>query len=84
MLMSSVCKLVSFWREASAGRREEQGVQRQLTSSKGPERMGYWPPWTRDCLPSKGIFFLVSFFNKDAPAHNICVCKIKKIILCEG
>jgi hypothetical protein len=31
---------------------------RQLTSRKGPERMGNSSPWTRDRLSSKCIFFL--------------------------
>jgi hypothetical protein len=48
--------------------REEQGVQGQLTSSKGPERMGNSLPWKKERLPSKGITFFM-FFPKKGRAH---------------
>ncbi len=49
------------------------GVQRQLTSSKGPERIGNSTPWKRDRHPCKGIFFLYFLFQNDAPVRN-CLC----------
>jgi hypothetical protein len=58
---------------------EEQGEQRQFTSSKGPERMENLPPWTRDRLPSKGIFFpYFSYLIRTHLLIIVCVCKIKK------
>ncbi len=38
--------------------REEQGAQRQLTSSKGPERMGIRHHDQATALPSKDILIL--------------------------
>ncbi len=54
--------------------REEQGEERQLTSSKVPERMGIRRHEQGTAFPSKGISFL-SFLslNKNVPAHD-CLC----------
>jgi hypothetical protein len=41
---------------------EEQGVKRQLTSSKGPERMGICHREQGTAFHGKGISFFLSFF----------------------
>jgi hypothetical protein len=52
---------------------KDQGAQRQLTSSKGPERMGIRHHELETAFPSK-VFFLLSFFSsKNTPAHD-CLC----------
>jgi hypothetical protein len=66
---------MSFGGKRVRGVREEQVVQRQLTTSKGPERMGNSPPWTRDCLPSKGIFIFIFFLKRTHLLVIVCVCK---------
>jgi hypothetical protein len=54
------------------GVREEQGVLRQLTSSKGSKSMVISHHEQGTAFPSKDIFFLLlfSFFNKSAPARD--------------
>jgi hypothetical protein len=52
---------MSFWKEAGVGMGEEQGVQRQLTSSKGPKRMGIRHHEQGTAFSSKGIYFLSLF-----------------------
>jgi hypothetical protein len=65
---------MSFWREAGAGGGERSRGTKQLTSSKGHERMGIRHHELETAFPSKGIFFLLSFFSsKNAPAHD-CLC----------
>ncbi len=63
--------------------REEQGVQGQLTSSKGLERMGNSHHEQGTALPSKGIF-LLSFLslNKNAPARDCLCVQNKKNSMC--
>ncbi len=63
--------------------REEQGAQRQLTSSKGPERMGIHHHEEGTAFTGKGILF-ISFhtLNKNAPTRNCLCLQNKKNSLC--
>jgi hypothetical protein len=61
--------------------REEQGAQRQLTSSKGHEGMGISHYVQGTAFPSKGIFCL-SFLSlsKNAPAPDFLCVQNKKTL----
>jgi hypothetical protein len=51
---------------------------RGVRGEQGEQKAVDLPPWTRDCLPSNGVFyFFISFFKKDAPACN-CLCEQNK------
>jgi hypothetical protein len=54
--------LAALLRELDAGVREEQGVQRQLTSSKRPERKGICHHEKGTAFPSK-VFFIYFFLS---------------------
>jgi hypothetical protein len=56
-----------FWREAGAGVRGEQGGQRQLTSSKGPERKGIHHHEQGTAFPRE---FFLSFYSLNV-AHPL-------------
>jgi hypothetical protein len=58
-----------------------QGAERQLTSSKEPERMGICHHEKGTVFPSKGVFSFVSLSNRSS-FFSCCVCIIKKDFLC--
>jgi hypothetical protein len=67
---------MSFWQEASVGVREEQGGQRQLTLSKGPERMEIRHQEEGNTFPRVFLSFFLQI--KIAPAHDYLGVQNKK------
>jgi hypothetical protein len=75
MVMSSVCKWMSFWWEAGAGVRRAQGALRQLTSSKVPGRMGIRHHEQGTAFPSNGVFFSLSITHLLLIFMFVCLIK---------
>jgi hypothetical protein len=57
VLMLSCGNKCPVWREAGAGVRGGKGAKRQLTSTKGPGRMGIRHHEQGTAFLSKGIYF---------------------------
>ncbi len=74
-----------FGRKQVWGVRGELGVQKQLTSSKGPERMRICHHEQETAFQVRKFIFILSFiFSKYAPARDLLVCTKQKRALYVG